>query len=153
LALQFRRRFFFAPLQGTLDRTRIDGHAEAMPYRFDNGLFALSGLTPLIHEIQDLVRALMGTPRAASPRQQPWKAAVSKTCIRDVESLPADPERMGNIRDGLAINAVPAEHLVSHLYKVPGIEKIIRTESFVLDILRVAMERALLSQGLELWII
>jgi hypothetical protein len=44
---------------------------------------------------------------------------------------------------------VPAKHFVAHLEKIAGIEEIIRTESFVLDFLRVAMECTELSQGLE----
>ena len=149
LCLQLRRRFFFAPLQGTFDRTRIDGHTKATPDGFDNAFFAIGRLPPLFHEIQDLVRALMGPPRAALARHQSWKATGLKMGIRHIESLPADPERMGNIRDCLALNAVPAEHLVAHLYKVPAIEEIIGLKSFVLNILRMAMEGTLLSKRLE----
>jgi hypothetical protein len=152
LSLQFRRRFFFAPPQRTLDGTRVYGHAEATPDGFDNGLLAVGGTQPF-HEIQDLVRTLVGTPRAASPRKQPGKAAVSKTRIRHVESLPADPERTGNIGDSLAINAVSAEHLVSHLHQIPGIKKTVGTEDFVLDSLRMAMEGALLSKRREFWVV
>jgi hypothetical protein len=144
-----RRRFFFAPRHGALDRTGIDSHLEAPPDGFDNGLFAVGRLTPLLHEIQDLVGALVSTPRAAPTRQQPWKATVSKTRIRDVESLPADPEQMNNLRDRLAINTVPAEHLVPHLDKIPRIEEITGTKSFVLDVLGMAVERTLLSEGPE----
>jgi hypothetical protein len=153
LGLPFRRRFFFAPLQGAFDRTRIEGHTKATSDGFDNALLALGRLTPLLHEIQDLVRALMGAPRAALARQQSWKTTGSKIRLRDVESLPADSERMRNIQDGLALNAVSAEHLVAHLYQVPGIEEIIGPESFVLNILRAAMERTLLSKRLEFWIV
>jgi hypothetical protein len=139
---------FFAPPQRTLDGTRVYGHAEATPDGFDNGHLAV-GATQLFHEIQDLVRTLVRTPRPAPPRKQPRKAVGSKTGIRHVESLPADPERTGNVRDGLAFNAVSAEHLVSHLNQIPGIKKTLRTEDFVLDSLRMAMEGMLLSKRRE----
>ena len=91
----------------------------------------------------------MGTPRAASARQKPCEALGSKIGIRDVERLPAKPKRACHRGDGLAINTVPAKHFVAHLEKISGIEETIRTESFVLDFLRVAMECMELSQGLE----
>jgi hypothetical protein len=149
LCLQFHRRFFFAPLHGTFDRTGIYGHTKATSDGFDNALFAIGHLPPLLHEIQDLVRALMGAPRAALARHQSRKTMGLKMDIRHIESLPADPERMRNIRDCLALNAVSAEHLISHLYKVPAIEEIIGLKSFVLNILRMAMEGTLLSKRLE----
>jgi hypothetical protein len=148
LSFRFRLRFFFAPTQRTLDGTRVYSHTEATPDSFDNGHFAV-GITQLFHEFQDLVRTLVSTPRTAPPRKQPRKSAGSKTRIRHVESLPADPERMGNVRDCLAINAVSAEHLVSHLHQIPGIKKTVGTEDFVLDSLRMAMEGVLLSKRRE----
>jgi len=148
LSLQFCRRFFFAPPKRTLDGARVYGHAEATPDGFDNGLLAVGGVQPF-HEIQDLVCTLMGTPGAAPPRKQPRKAAVSKTRIRHVESLPADSESMSNIGDCLAINAVSAEHFVSHLHQISGIKKTVGTEDFVLDSLRMAMEGSLLSKRRE----
>jgi len=148
LSFQFRRRFFFAPPQRTLDGTRVYGHAEATPDSFDNGHLAV-GTTELFHEIQDLVRTLVSTPRAAPLRKQPRKAVGSKTGIRHVESLPADPERTGNIRDCFAINAVSAEHLVSHLNQIPGIKETLGTEDLVLDSLRMAMEGVPLSKRRE----
>jgi hypothetical protein len=147
-SFQFRRLFFFAPPQRTLDGTRVYGHAEATSDGFDHGLPAVGGTQPL-HEIQDLVRTLVGTPRAAPPWKQPRKAAGSKTRIRHIESLPADPKRMGNLGDCLSINAVSSEHLVSHLHQIPGIKKTVGTEDFVQDSLRMAMQGALLSKGRE----
>lgn len=147
--LPFGRRVFFAALHGALDRTGIYPHAKATSDGFDDGFFALRRRTPLLHEIQDLVGALMGTPRAALTRQKPGKALGSKMGIRDVERLPAKPKRACHRGDGLALNTVPAKHFVAHLEKIAGIEEIIRTESFVLDFLRVAMEWMELLQGLE----
>jgi hypothetical protein len=140
---------FFAPLQGTFDRTGIYGHTKATSDGFNNAFFAIVRFPPLLHEIQDLVRALMGAPRAALTRHQSWKTTGLKMGIRDVESLPAGPERMRNIRDCLALNAVPGEHLVAHMYKVPAIEEIIGLECLILNILRMAMKGTLLSKRLE----
>ena len=81
LCLPFRRQFFFAPLQGPFDRTRIEGHTKATSDGFDNALLAIGRLPPLLHEIQDLVRALMGAPRAALAWQQSGKTTGSKKRI------------------------------------------------------------------------
>ena len=121
----------------------MDRHAEAaldgVPDAFRGGGCVLGA--PALHEVQNVVGALVGALRAARPGQEPGDASGGERREGRVEGLSARPERRGHVGDGPAVDAMAAQHLVLHLHAIAPIEELVPKEGLVLDGVGVGMQR------------
>ena len=102
---------------------------------------------PLRDKVQDRLRALVGALGPARPGQEPGDPLAGERRVRPVEGLPTGPEGGGHGRDGPAVDAMAAHHLVLHLHVIPPIEERRLGEGLVLHALGAGMERAGRAEG------
>ena len=102
---------------------------------FADLLFQGSIRTPLLHEIQNLVGALVRTPRTSATRQQAGDPLFRKRLLRRVVRLPTHPEGGRNLGHRVSIDLVAPQHFVTHLRQIARIEEFILTEYFIADVI------------------
>jgi hypothetical protein len=131
--------FFFAPGQGTVDRTGMDPDSKTL---FDGFADRLIGgcLAPLFDKIQNLIGTLMGLFRTSSRGNQSRQPFPIKGFFRQVESLAADSERSGCLLERLTLDPVSTQHLVLDLHLIAWIEELFALKAFILNTLGMRMQ-------------
>jgi hypothetical protein len=87
--------------------------------------------------------------RTALAWHQPEKAVRSARRLRLIKGRPRTTERVGCLRDRVAIDLDAPDHFVFHLDQVARIEKLVGAKKGVADLLRVGMQGAMGAQGLH----
>jgi hypothetical protein len=143
---------FFSTAQRAGQRAWMDTDSKALLNRFADIRAGWRIRGPLLHEIQDLVGALMRTLRASRARQEAYDALFRKNRLGHIECLPAHAESGGHIGYGLPINLAPPQHLVAHLHQITGIKKLVLLEHSILHFFRVRVKGSMLAENTGLGI-
>jgi hypothetical protein len=143
---------FFSPGQRAGQRAWMDRDSKTLPDRFSDVPAGGIIRSPLLHEIQDLVRALVRSSRTSRAGQKADDAALGKSSLGHIERLSAHPEGGGHIGYRLPIDLAPSQHFITHLHQIAGIKELILPERLIPYLLRVRVKRSVLAEAICLGI-
>ncbi len=112
----------------------MDHDAEALPHGGRHGCRRSRRIVRalLLHEVQNLVGALVRPLGSARPRKQPGEPAGGKGGLGGIEGLTAHAKHRGHLGDRPSVHPMPAQHLVLHLHPIAPIEELMARERLVL---------------------
>jgi hypothetical protein len=150
------REFFFAPRQGSIERTGMNGNSKLTADRLLHGFLPLHILssTPTLDEIEDLLGAFVIAPRPSGTWQQSRNPCLLEGLIGDIEGLSTDTESLGHIGDRPPLDPMAPQHFVLDLHAVAGVEEFVfACEGFVAHTLWTGMKSTGGPQSRRLWIV
>jgi hypothetical protein len=127
--------FFFAPHQRPLETAAVDRNSEI----FLNCLNALDSghrrfcRFQTCYVVENIGGHLVPTLRSTLTGQQSRQASPIECILRQVEGGARDSKRGGGIENRHGLGAVPSQHLVADLEKIPGIEERVLFEKRIGD--------------------
>lgn len=131
----------------------MDPDSKVLLDRFADCLILGGALPPALHKVEHLIGTLVGSLGTAAAGNQSWQPLLLESRFSQIERLPAHSKALGYLADVLALQAMPAQHLVLDLHSIARIQELLALKGFVSDGLRVRMQSSVLAQGIDLALI